>query len=258
VSESTENPNAVTGLELAEGRVIEMLFAGRPYRWTFRPVTRSDWEKFFQAFESETVQMAGEQIETFEIETGLVELARTCVQSVDGYKLPESGDFRPMLPRGHLKAFGLALRDVTVSKISNNEPIALTELHEISIDCTWSLGPDGKMVRWSELKHRFNAPSLKQMRAFNRASNTFRIIGDDRGGRTRYPAKQPLMMDFYDELIHSVDLSYSFHGEPLQDRQAIVRHMDAAHKVAAVQGFLNAGGSGRIATPARTEEDVIQ
>src|ERR1039458_1909630 len=94
--------------------------------------------------------------------------------------------------------------------------------------------------------HRFNPPTLLQQRKFQRACGTYRVLGNDRGNRTIYPARQALMMEFYDELIVSVDESYRAHGDILLDRESIVREMDACHKVSAIQGLLNAGGSGRI------------
>jgi hypothetical protein len=236
-------------IDLAAPRTIAMQFGARTYTWTFRRLLRSDWESFFRGFETETVQMLGQQDEIFEIETSLVELARETVIEVEGYAMPATGDWRRMLPNGHLKAFGLALRDVRTSADAEDEAIALTELHEVRLDCVWSRDPqgaDGAMQEFTGLVHRLSPPTVKQQRAFNRASNTHRVVGDDRGGRTIYPARQRLMIDFYDELIHSVDEAYQVDGVPLATRDAAIAEMDACHKVAAVQGFLNAGGTGRI------------
>jgi hypothetical protein len=230
-------------LNLAEGRVIAMEFAKRPYTWTFRRILRADWEKFFRSFDTETTAILGEQTETFETESGMIDLARTCVASVDGYKLPEPfpGEWRRMLPLGHLKTFGWALRDVQQTPVAD-EAIALTELSEISLDCTWSHN-----VRWSGLIHRFRTPTLPQQRKFNRACGTYRVMGNDRGNTTVFPARQALMMDFYDELIESVD-GYKLNDEPLADIHipTIIREMDCCHKVSAVQALLNAGGAGKV------------
>jgi hypothetical protein len=233
-------------LELTEGRVIAMKFGAREYTWTFRRILREDWEKFFRSFDTETVMILGEQTETFEVESGTIELAKSCVVKVDGYQMPASGDFHAMLPLGHLKAYGQVLRDVRAMGASDDAPIALTELHEVMLECTWT-----NTSKWSGLVHRFNAPTLQQQRAFQRACSTFRVLGNDRGNRTIFPARQALMMNFYDELIVSVDESYRAHGDPLLDRETIIREMDACHKVSAIQGLLNAGGTGSLAKAAK-------
>jgi hypothetical protein len=221
-----------------------MQFGKQTYTWTFRRILRADWEKFFRSFDTETVTILGEQTETFEIESGLIDLARTCVEDVDGYVFPEGGKgvWRNMLPLGHLKQFGQVLRDVRAVQPSDDAPLALTELSEISLDCTWS-----ENRTWSGLIHRFRTPTLAQQRTFNRACGTYRIVGNDRGNKTIFPARQALMMDFYDELIESVDESYAFDNAALSTREEIVAHMDCCHKVAAIQGLLNAGGAGSIA-----------
>jgi hypothetical protein len=231
-------------LNLAEGRVVAMTFGARTYTWTFRRILRADWEKFFRSFDTETVTILGEQTETFEIESGLVDLARTCVASVDGYKLPDAGDWKKMLPLGHLKQFGNVLRDVRAVPPADDAEIELSELSEISLDCFWSGS------RWSGLAHRFRTPTLAQQRKFNRACGTYRVMGNDRGNKTIFPARQALMMDFYDELIESVDESYAVDGQPLSTREEIVAQMDCCHKIAAIQGLLNAGGTGTMAKAA--------
>jgi hypothetical protein len=236
-------------LELTEGRVIAMRFGVHEYIWHFRRILRGDWERFFRSFDTESVMIQGEETETFEVESGTIDLARSCVFEVEGYNKPDFGDFRPMLPLGHLKAFGQVLRDVRVSPPSEDAPIALRELSEISLACIWT-----GQSKWTGLVHRFNPPTLVQQRKFNRACGTYRVLGNDRGNRTIFPARQALMMDFYDELIVSVDESYRAHGDMLLDRENIVREMDASHKVAAIQGLLNAGGAGRIVDTAKGDE----
>jgi hypothetical protein len=237
-------------LELTEGRAIAMKFGAHEYTWIFRRITRSDWERFFRSFDTESVMIQGEETETFEVESGTIDLARSCVVKVEGYTMPDAGDWRAMLPLGHLKAFGQVLRDVRVAPVSDDAPIILSELSEISLECIW----DGKS-KWSGLVHRFNPPTLQQQRKFNRACGTYRVLGNERGNRTIYPARQALMMDFYDELIVSVDASYRANGDMLLDRASIVREMDASHKVAAIQGLLNAGGAGRIVDAAKGDSD---
>ncbi len=257
MSDSAENPIAETEppapkLDLAQPRVVAMLFGAVPYTWTFRRIGREDWERFFRSFDTETVAILGEQVETFEIETGIVELARTCVTKVEGYKLPDPlpANWRAMLPHGHLKAFASVLRDVHMTP-PEETPMALSELIEVSLDCTWS------GTAWRGLVHRFRPATLKEQRKFNRACGTYRIAGNDRGSRTIFPARQALMMDFYDELIESVDAAYVVNGEPLNSIDRIRREMDCSHKVAAIQAMLNAGGSGVVAS-AKKEDDGAQ
>jgi hypothetical protein len=243
----TEETPTLATLELTAPRVLQIRFGTFPYKWTFRRILIEDWLNFFRAFETETVQLLGEQIETFEIETALVELARETVVSVEGYSSQAPANFRTMLPRGHLKAFGMALRDVCVSREGDDAPIDLTDLHEVKIDCTWSAPPEGGgVVQFTGLVHRFRSPTMKQQRDYNRATNTYRIKGDSRAGRTIYPARQALMIGFYDALIESVDTRYTVNGEPLIGAKSIAREMDGCHKVAAVMGFLNAGGAGTV------------
>jgi hypothetical protein len=236
-------PKAEPKLDLAVTRVIAMQFGKQTYTWTFRRILRADWEKFFRSFDTETVTILGEQTETFEIESGLVDLARTCVVDVEGYKLPSDlpEKWQSMLPLGHLKQFGQVLRDVRAVQPADDAPLALTELSEVMLDCTWS---ENKV--WRGLVHRFRTPTLAQQRTFNRACGTYRIVGNDRGNKTIFPARQALMMDFYDELIESVDESYVFDNAALSTREEIVAHMDCCHKVAAIQGLLNAGGAGTV------------
>jgi hypothetical protein len=246
VKDDAQQREPKPAIDLAEGRVITMRFGTVDYTWTFRRILRTDWEKFFRSFDTETVRIFGEETETFEVESGTIELARTAVVSVAGYQMadPPPMPWQAKLPLGHLRAFGIALRDVCISK--SDAPMVLSELSEVSLDCVWN-GDS----RWTGLVHRFNAPTAVQQRKFERAAHTYRILGNDRGNRTIFPARQALMMDFYDELIVSVDEAYTASGEPLSDRAAIIREMDACHKVTAVQGLLNAGGNGVITHEAK-------
>lgn len=238
-TETVADP-APARLDLGVARTIALKFASRLYTWTFRRIERNDWEQFFRSFETETTNILGEQTETFEIESGLVELARSCVVKVEGYKMPAAGDWRSMLPLGHLKAYAQVLRDVHAEPTRDDAPFALSDLSEVSLSCIWSGD------RWTGLVHRFRQPTLQEQKDYHRAASTYRIVGNDRGNRTIYPARQALMMDFYDKLIESVDESYCVRGEALTAREAIVREMDCSHKVAAIQGLLNAGGAGQL------------
>jgi hypothetical protein len=231
-------------LELECERVIRMRFGAFPYTWHFRRIGINDWKKFFGYFDTETTQIHGEEIQTFEIETGLVELARSTVVAVEGYAAKPEGRFEDKLPHAQLKQFGQTLRDVRPSPMNDETPLSLSDLHEVEVDCTWSLLPSGKMGQFNRMAHRLRPPTLEQQRAYNRACATFRIKGDSRGGQTIWPAKQAIMMDFYDSLIESVDELYQVGGKPLVGAKNIALEMDGCHKVAAVQAFLNAGGVG--------------
>jgi hypothetical protein len=90
------------------------------------------------------------------------------------------------------------------------------------------------MKLFSGLLHRFNPPTAEHKRKYNRAVSQTRVIGDARSGTTVFQGRQRLLVEFYDQLIASVD-GYTLRGQPLTSAEQIRAEMDTVHKIIAVQ-----------------------
>jgi hypothetical protein len=147
-------------------------------------------------------------------------------------------DWKQKLPVGQKINVATVLRDVKVSTAGDEDAAPfLGETTDVSLECTWSAGENGKMTRYAGLIHRFQQPSIEQLRRYNRESSRTRVVGGSRTGKTIWPGVQPLLASLYDDLIVSVD-GYSFNGVPLSEqREAIKLQMDTFHKVAAVESL---------------------
>jgi hypothetical protein len=89
-------------------------------------------------------------------------------------------------------------------------------------------------AKFGGLVHRFNPPTAEHKRKYNRAISQTRVIGDARSGTTVFQGRQRLLVEFYDQLIASVE-GYALRGQPLASPEQIRAEMDAVHKIVAVQ-----------------------
>ncbi len=228
--------NAVL-LDLATPRTI-LLHAGKHvFTIHCRPVLKADYLKYFSSIRITSEQSGKERVNTMDFDTPRVELAESVIESVEGYKVAGGGkledlpNWRSRIPLAHRLEVGSALTSVEVSK-ADDEYLIHPEGEEVSLDATWSL--DGKVVKFSGLKHLLKTPTAAQHQRFNREASRSLVVGGSRKGRTIYTGAQQVLCELYDELILSVD-GYAWKGYPLADRATIVDVMDLHHKFTAAQ-----------------------
>ncbi|MHB1673772.1 MAG: hypothetical protein ACYCSP_05925 [Acidobacteriaceae bacterium] len=229
-------------LDLAIPRNVVLKTKESRFTFRFRRVTLEDWEKYFRGIVHQTLNTPSGREEIFETETAQLELVDRALIAAEGY-----GDFSGLknwklsLPIHHRLAAGTVLRSVGSSRKPAEEPL-LSDLTEVRVDATWSAGDDGKMTLYTGLVHRFQLPSIAQMKKFNFESARVRVTGTQENGVTTYPARQAIAMKIYDELIESVE-GYAVNGMALADVETIKSEMDGAHKAEAALSLFIPGDS---------------
>jgi hypothetical protein len=206
-------------LALDQPRVIALLGRGRTYTYHLRRVLKDDWERYFRAVVSQTLQVNGEREQVFENQTARMLLADRVIVS------------EQPVPLNHRLAVAAAICSVGAQDEDQDAP--LSALTEVKLDALWTTGPDGKMQMFHGLIHRFKQPSIEQLKAWNYEAARVRVRGTAKDGVTIYPSRAAFAMLIYDQLIDSVD-GYSVTGQPLAGVEAICREMDGCHKAEAV------------------------
>lgn len=237
-------------LDLAERVVVfRMQGTGTIRRHVFRKLERADVDAYYSAILVAT-QRSGESVED-EIDVGSSELAlyERAIARVEGYRLTDGRDlmevpnWKEIVPGGHRISAADLLTKVRKSEISGEELLD-ADCAVISIDSYWTQN-NGLMDWYRGLLHRFTYPKMAHWKKFNRVKTNSVAIGGSRAQRTVYPKLNGVLCELYDELIASVD-GYSWQGNPLIDRSAIVSGMDGFHKVAAASALFDKSGSGAV------------
>jgi hypothetical protein len=230
-------------LPLDQPRAIVIRHKEKKFVYRFRRIGDSDWLRYYAGIISQTETVNNDQVRCSDFRAALHQLVESTLQSVEGYTAPNGlsmetmSDWKLKLPIGHKTQVGLMLVDVSVEE---RDVSVLTDLNEISLTATWAASPEQQMLKYSGLIHRFQHPTIEQMRRFYRESSRTRVVGGSRTGKTIWTGRQELLAHFYDELIASVD-GYTVAGVPLTEASQIKAQMDTHHKVAAAQALFSAG-----------------
>lgn len=199
------------------------------YAWNLRRVTCADWEKFFTAIVSQTLQTEGQREQVVESDTAMIKLADGVVASVEGYgDLTGIEKWKDALPVQHRAAVGMVLRNVAAEK--NPDEPQPCGLIEVRLCATWPAA--GQTVMYGGLLHRFKHPTVDQLARFNFEASRVITRGMAPNTVSIYPSRQAVAMKIYDELIESVG-GYSINGKAIEGAESICREMDGAHKAAA-------------------------
>ncbi len=248
-------------LPLDQPRVVAIKQKDKRFVYRFRRITDRDWKRYYSGIANQTEVVNGEQVRIFDYRTALQVLVEETLESAEGYTGPggvsvsQLKEWKTKLPIGHKIAAGLVLTDVSVddSAAAEKDVSVIADLTEVVLAAKWSADESGAMAEFRGLVHRFNHPSIDQLRRFNRESSRARVVGGSRSGKTIWPGRQEILAEFYDQLIASVD-GYSFGGSALTDQvQTIRQQMDTQHKVAAAQALFSGGDDAEIDQAAQSE-----
>jgi hypothetical protein len=246
-------------LPLDQPRVVSIKHGEKKFLYKFRRIVDRDWKKYYGGIVSQTEVVNNEQARTFDFRTSLQVLVEDTLESVEGYtgkggvSVDQLKDWKMKLPIGHKTNVGYILSDVIVDRSTAEDISVIGDLTEISLSATWSADESGKMVKYLGLVHRFQHPTIEQMRRFYRESSRTRVVGGSRTGKTIWTGRQELLALFYDELIESVD-GYSVNGASLTDVRDIRAQMDTHHKVTAAQALFSGGDEAEPEAAVQTEE----
>jgi hypothetical protein len=247
-----DNTSAV--LELDGERTVTFRDRGHAYTYTFSRIGAADWMRCFEntAITSRRDGKNGVVCIT-DVDSASMELVENKVIKAEGY----DGDFmqdakwKQFLPFGHVRAAAQLLRDGNISPADDSRPLNPLKV-EVSIDAKWNMSAPGEMRQFSGLIHRFHPPTGEHKRKYNRAVSQTRVVGDPRSGTTIFNGGHRMLVDFYDQLIASVE-GYMLRGQPLTSAEQIRAEMDAAHKVIAVEQLFAAPTS---KSPTPQEEEA--
>ena len=226
-------------LDLATPRCIVLKDRGQTYSLNCRRITETDWLAFFANIFVSSEYQGKELVQVRDTTTALPILAEAVLDGAAGYKVAGGADLMSLtgwqrkIPMAHRILLGATLASVSVS--AEAAEIALEpEAEVVSLDATWTAGPDYEMQRLQGLKHTLKIPNEDQFRRYTREASRSVITGGSRSGRTIYPGANALLAKLYDELVISVD-GYTVNRQPLTSREQIIREMDTHHKVTAAE-----------------------
>jgi hypothetical protein len=184
-------------LPLDQPRSISFVDRGIPFTYKFRRITSADWLRFFVGIVYHTEEDGkGGRVQTFDMRTALQKLVEDTLVLVLGFRTPgdvpldQVKDWKQRLPIGQKLNAGRLLKDVEVVTGKLEENPILGETMDVSLECTWSAGDNGKMTRYSGLVHRFQPPSIEQLRRYNRESSRSVVLGGSRTGKTSGRARR--------------------------------------------------------------------
>ena len=213
-------------LPLDAPRRVALKGKTQTYIWNLRRPADADWLRYFNSIVNQVLHVDGAREQVFDSETAICEFVDRLVTNVEGYG-DLGKDWKASLPFGHRVAVGFVLRNVgPAAAEASCTPGAV----EVALNASWTA--DGKTTFYQGLLHRFRHPSLADLRKFNYEAARVKVRGTAKDGETSYPSRQAIALQFYDDLIQSVD-GYSVNGQPLTGVEAIRREMDGAHKAAA-------------------------
>jgi len=222
-------PEQITLLPLDQPRSIVLMQSARKYIYTLRRVLTADWEKYFVGIVNQVRNLDGMREQIFESESALLELADAVIASVQVPTLPIHENGYPLNQR---LAVGQALCSVSAAMGDDDTTVLL--------NACWSADAEGKMQLFKGLVHRFNQPTIDQVKRWNYELARVRVRGTSKDGLTTFPSRQLAAMRIYDELIVSVE-GYGLTAGMLTGVEAIRREMDGLHKAEAAMQLL--GGS---------------
>lgn len=246
-----------SNLELSGERSVSFTDRGQALTYVFRTVTAQDWKNFFagMVLDTKTETIGSETVRTdrFDFKSAGLDLVEASLLRVHGYttqngqSIESLPNWKQRLPYNHRLRAAALLQEVAVSQ-SAREFVIYAETEEVVLRAKWGAQAPGVMFEYDGLVHRFTPASVEQQRRYTRAMSESRVVRDKSGSvRTVYPMRQGLLMELYDELVHSVD-GYAVAGERLSSQsEAIRQSMDGMHKVVAVQQIFDSVTSERAA-----------
>ncbi len=203
-------------LDLPRKIVIKQF--GRTYAAIVSPISEPLWLKYFDGLISTAERVGKEVVQRIDATSAGIELVDSVAQFVEGYEADP--------PLGHR----LAVANVLTSAFVPDQD--MQGFGQIPLVAIWSANEGGSMRRHKDLIHTFKEPTAEQNRRYRRDDSRSQIVGGSRKGMTVYHGAQRALAGLYDELIVSVE-GYVVNGVPLEGSEAIARHMDTYHKVAA-------------------------
>jgi len=227
-------------LDLAERSVCWRNAQGQVRTHVFRRITERDWNGYFSRMVFETDASS----RTIDVNSAALWLYGECIQAVTGYSMrggKELGDlpnWRERIPMNHrLQAVSLLTSAERSSGCAEIEP----DCETVTLDALWDVDGKGGMRRFTGLVHRFTAPSAQQMMRYSRESSRSLVVGGSTNGKTIHAIRQKVLLKLYDELIQGVEgyavpvgaEGYANPKKGIGKPEAIVREMDAFHKIAA-------------------------
>jgi hypothetical protein len=224
-------------LDLSQPRSITLYDRGRSYTLHCRRITDQDWTAYFNGITVSSQQEGRERINVVDVTTPRVALAEALLTGAEGYSVAGGSEITSLenwqtrIPFAHRVKLGETLADCRPSK--DVELTIYPEGEVVLLDATWGL-VDGKMLKFTELKHIFNTPTEAQHRRYLREASRSTIVGGSRSGKTLYRGAQLLLAKLYDELIVKAE-GYAFEGEPFTANTQVIAGMDMLHKVMAAQ-----------------------
>ena len=208
-------------IDLAHLRNIVIRQGAHTYIFTFPPISEAAWFKYFDGIVS-TAQRDGKEIKQ------CIDASSAGVELVDGNTSVRGGYEPPTtIPLAHR----LGVANVLTSAQVPDED--MRGFGEIPLHALWGADESGAMRRHKNLVHVFDEPTFEQNRRYRQSDSRSHIVGGSRKGMTVYHGAQRTLAALYDELVLRVE-GYVVNGAPLEGREAIARHMDTYHKVAAV------------------------
>jgi hypothetical protein len=227
----------MSAIELAQPRIIAIEERGRKYLLTIARITKKQWTHYFEGIVSTSENQSGKRINSFDSTSARVELAESALVDAQGYSTADGSavnskqGWQQQIPLRHRQAIANALVDVERAEPADEAIMLGAEA--VYLNAVWGADGNGAMLKYRNLCHLFNSPSVEQQKRFSREASRSRIVGGSRRDKTVWLPVQPTLADLYDELIVSVQ-GYTVNGADLaSDRDRIVAEMDTFHKVAA-------------------------
>lgn len=217
---SDETKSSLDIIDLALPRKIIIRQGANCLAYLIKPIAQGAWFKYFDGIVS-TAEREGKQV------VQRIDASSAGIALVDELLGADGGS--TAVPFAHKLALAGVLTSAFVPAKDANDEL---QTEAVRLNCIWC-GADGDaMRRYKNLVHFFETPTAEQNRRYRRDDSRAQIISGSRKGTTIFHGAQRALAALYDELIVSV-AGYAANGEELEGREAIARHMDTYHKVAA-------------------------
>jgi hypothetical protein len=237
-----ETPAAPQQIELlpldSPERTVAFRSGGKPFRHAFRRITPADWESFFAHVVAEFKREKGGFMQVVDMDYASLVLYARVIVRVNGYETRDGREPEKLpnwpecIPQHHrLEAMKL-ITNITFSAEADDSMLE-AEGVAVTIDAMWNEVAPASMKQYRGLVHHFASPTAEHRRRLLKAKKRTFVAGGSRNGITVIPSGHGVLVKLYDELIERVE-GYSISGRELNDREDIVRDMDAFHKSAVV------------------------
>jgi hypothetical protein len=212
-----------------------------------RPPKFEDWREYERNLKS-TVEASEQSPDALQFDTETMEAAVALYDSLyleaTGYCMAgEQGCAScEQIPVHHKEMIIRSLGDVSPAPPASEETTDAAEVALFSLDpehVSVTLLAHARGAAYTGLVHVFNPPTAADRISYSRVTSQALYVRGSRTLKTLLPARLPGLVKLYDQLIRETR-GYCAQGQELTERTAIVRHMDALHKKAAVQQLFEA------------------